>query len=750
MKNKLIYDTPCTEWVEGMPLGNGKIGAMIWGDYGNETITLNHKSLVRANIQKKIKTSHLIPKIRELIMSGKSQEAQDIFNLACKKYPPNPNSYQVFCELKFDFNHRVNQKYSRMLDMQKALVEIGNIDYKITAFTDFVHNIFVVKIASNQNRNLDFKVKVDRSEDKECYIHKRFVGNEFHFNASFIEGVEFSSVIRVKTTDGTVEWIDDRIVFEGCSMVEIRQSFCTGISCDHVEIECGKILASCEHLVFDDLLQSHTKSYESFYNRADIKLTIDKDEIAFEDEYLNLIHGKNVENSIYEYLFNSARYYTISASAPESDLPMNLQGIWNNSIDPMWQCGYTTDMNIQMHYWLTFAGNLSECHKPVFKWLFKNEQIMRDQAKNIFGCRGYYIPQYTDDKMTPACWQDLDAAAFQILWNGAAGWLAQHFYEYWKYTGDDSFLMEYTYPFLRECANFFIDYLCIGEDGKYMSCPSLSPENRTKDGNWLVNTSTIDLSIIRELFSNLIKINTQYNLNDENYSHWVKILENLIDYPINHDGAMLEWVEDVAVLDPYHRHISHIYGLFPSKLFVNLEDENLYNATIKALHKRREGGFGSAASWSHAWYACCFARIGDGDASLCCIDDLLHSGVMSNLLTVHNDWREQGLSNKMIDYKLLQIDALLGAASAVCEMFVQSYDKYILIAPAIPKKWSSGKVNGLMAYGNFEVSIEWKEHVLTDLNIISHKGGTLKLKILCRASATIEIETKKDQLIKII
>ena len=730
MSDKLTYSSPALEWTDGLGIGNGSIGAMVWGVAGKEVFTLNHDHLFRNNIKKDIKTAHLIPKIRELMLSGKTKEAQELFNDECSKYSTGCNSYQVFGELKFDIDcERDTTDYTRNLNMGDAFCEMsyatGNDKYYCRAFSSILKNVIAVKY-QKINGSFDCSLAFTRPQDPSCLYEITFYNNVLEFNAEFVEGVKFKAGIEI-ITDGRVEFNGSKLNFKQISNVELRIALATSYETDDVDKKCSEILEKLINVSFEDLMAENSLENKKLYDRVEFSLGESDFSKNTDEHYLAFTSGNPIDNAVYKNLFNAARYYTISASYGDS-LPMNLQGIWNDSIVPMWECGYTTDLNVQMHYWLTLPGNLAECQMPLLKWLSSMAKTMERQAKNVFGCNGYYIPQYTDIMQTPTCWGNY--AMFQVLWSGSAGWLSQHFYEYYKYTGDTQFLKNYALPFMRGSAKFYMDFLVKNNDGKYITLPSLSPENTTTEGNWLVQTSTIDISIINELFSNLIKLNDELLLNDEDREKWQDVVDNLIDYPINKDGVLEEWVENVQQADPYHRHLSHLYGLFPSKMFAEMPDKTLYNAAIKALKKRLSGGYGSAASWSHSWYACCFARIGDGDSALSCIDNLLKGGTLPNFLTTHNDWREQGLSNKMIDYKLIQIDALLGAATAIIEMFVQSDEEKIKIAPAVPKKWqeSGGEIKGLKIYGGHEINLKWEKCKIKHFDIKWHSDRKCKIE----------------------
>lgn len=725
----LSYNTPAAEWIEGLPVGNGSLGAMIFGEPGNEIITLNHDQLWRNKIDKQINTADIIPEMRHLVLAGKALEAEELFKKKTAGINSRINPYQIFCNLKISLDQvKEYTDYSSILDLEQGLASVffssEGIKYLYELFVSRKYNAVFLKIAVDRKNALNCSFMIDRIADSECSWNCGREENNLLFTGEFIEGVSFSAVANLDYASGKLRQNQNKLLIEEATEIGLKIVLETSFSGNEPLPACRKKIRELGPFSYEDIKEQHIKEHGSLFRRVEFNISKPEKEQTTAQLYNDVFSGNVIDNIMYEYLFNMGRYLMISASRPGS-MPINLQGIWNDSIAPGWESGYTMDMNMQMQYWMALPCNLAECEHPVFDWITGNKEKMLRRSKEVFGFEGAYIPQYTDFKMTPEI--DLPHGSFQVLWPGAAAWMARHFYEYWKYTGDDQFLFDAVFPYLKMCADLFKGILVKDTSGKYISCPSSSPENRTKKGAWLVNTPTMDISLVQELMGNLLSIDAEFKLNDPEVPVWQDIRDNMTSYPIDEEGTLLEWVEDTAVMDPGHRHISHIYGLFPGKLFSPEKTPELYQAAVNAVRKRRENGFGSCATWSHAWYACCFSRMGEGDEALRSIDNIIKSGLIRNFLTTHNDWRDNSLSSRQVTYRLFQIEALLGATAAIAEMFVQSFDEGIKILPSLPKKWPSGEVKGLRAYGGFEIGIRWKHGKLLRTTVFSHNGGRCRL-----------------------
>lgn len=734
MRNKVLsFLSESNEWIEGLPLGNSKLGVMVWENIPSQVFSLNHENLWRHNNKAEINTSKVIGQIRELILSGKSNEAHNLFISQFSNHFINCNAYQPF----FDFLITPHGKYEsckRNLNLENAICEVRHIskqnELTYSAFVSQKHNVIIIKITSDNPEIFD--LKITRQHDSDCKYDFEFHNNIGIFNGVFKEGIGFSAVMSLEDFDGELLINGKEATLYNAKRLIVKIALDTSYNNEKPLEACKKNIENIYNIQIEEIIEQHKSDFKEQFNTIEFSLGA-KEQKTTEEMYQSIFNDeKCISNNMYEQLFNMARYMLLSSSS-ENSLPMNLQGIWNIDVKPEWESGITTDMNIQMDYWLALPAGLPQTQFALFNWIEKMYPVMKKQSKDIFSANGVYIPQYTDVFMVPTVFDW--AGSFQVLWSGAAAWISQHFFEHYKYTNDEEFLFKKALPFMKECALFYKDFVVKNENGQYIVCPSASPENMTEKGDWLVNTSTMDIALIKELTKNLMYVNKKFNLNDADFQYWKDLYDNVVEFPVARDENdnilyLEEWVEHSKQGDLGHRHISHIYGLFPGKLFFEKGNEYLKEAAIKALHRRRENGFGSCATWSHAWYACCFARIGDENQALKSINDLMETGMISNFLTTHNDWREGDKSCKMIDHKLFQIEALLGVAASMCEMLLQSYDDYIYILPSLPEKWASkGYIKGIRSYNNLKFDLYWENAIIKEVYIYTVTSGQVNLKV---------------------
>jgi len=693
------------EWLSGYPCGNGHTGFMLWGESGSETLSFNHEELFRKKIKKDIKTAHIIPEIRRLTLMGDSKSAESLFNEAAADCDPYCNPYQTFCELRLDFETENVTDYCRTLDLSTGITSVKTNTYCIEAFTDLNSDTNILKIEFAKPCTI--KAEYSRENDPECETNSDFVDSFYCFNGRFIEGVSFSAKTFI-LTDGNLKQ-GKAIEIENCKSVELRTILVIGDE----EAELSKkdyVSLKTEHV------ESFKKQFERF------EFSVSSEDKNSEQLYIDATKKLEYDNAIYEYFVNLAKYVYITAG--NGKLPLNLQGIWCDKIKPMWDCGYTTDINVEMAYFPANAIGFADYQMRLFDWLDSHRDTMARQCEHIFGIKdAAYVPQYTDVDMVPSSWRDF--GSFQVLWSGAAAWLSSLYYEYWKTTADDGFMIERGLPFMKRCAKFYEEFLFKDENGKYRICPSCNPENWTKNIDQLVDSATMDISIIHELMHNLTDVCERLGINEEKISVWQEIDENLIDYPYLQDGTLAEYWTDIEPIEENHRHLSHVYGMYPAKLFKG--DKKMEEATEKALKLRHKKGFEGTSSWSMSWHACLAARMGKPEKACEYIGYLAEAMLMENYLPSHNDWREG--TRFCFGDKIFQIDAIFGITAAVCEMLIYSDDNSTTLLPALPEAWQkNGSVNGLCGYGGFKYDIIWENGKIIKLKISSAKQGRIIIK----------------------
>lgn len=735
--NQLRYHSPAEEWVEGLPLGNGRIGLMAYGSPGKERFALNADNLFRRRERKHIRTAKLMPRLRQLVLEGRGEEADALFLKETAHIAPNCNAYQPFAELQVVRECVDALEYVRWIDLDEAMAgvryqtENGKTEWRM--FASAADQLLVWENTMEVPANL--RIGISREFDEECAVQTAWTDMEGVFRGRFIEGTEFVAVLRIQT-DGQTCPEPDHLSIRKARKLEIRAALVAAFDGEDPESCCRNILAAAQDKDIAALCHAHAAEYQSLYGTMALKLDAD-DERDTDVLYAEAMRG-NPAPRLSEQMFAFARYLLISSSR-HGCLPVNLQGLWCSDLHPMWDCGYTTDMNVQMAYWMAEPANLSVCHEALFDWIDDNIPEMERQCEAIFGVRGgAYIPQYTDRFMIPTCWRDF--GAFQVLWSGAAPWLARHYYEHWRYSGDNEFARRRAFPFMKRCMNFYLQFLQSDENGRLILAPSANPENWTESGGQLVNTATMDLALAHELAKNLLEINERLEIEDPMAQQWAEVDARLAEYPVDEEGALREWLDFREAIDPGHRHLSHLYGVFPARLFQG--KPQLEEAAMRAIEKRLAGGIGHSASWSFAWYACLFARLEQGNAALRFLDHLVKGTLLPNLLTAHNDWRESDQYSHMVEGKIFQIDALLGSAAAMCEMLAAEREGTFALLPALPERWRrKGSVHGLRMYGGREISMDWSEGEVVRLEITSN--GEEEVKVRFPDGTEKQIRTKR-------
>ncbi|MBE5766929.1 MAG: hypothetical protein E7335_07185 [Clostridiales bacterium] len=733
MYDKLHFVTPSDEFQTGSPLGNGTIGTMHWGMPGQDVFTFNHDSLYRNKPHEDVKTGHAMETMRELVNSGRAREAEAFYNEQVGDIPRCANPYQPFMDVTFAMDMGGEYRnYRKTLDMENALLrfsyELDGKNIRWEAFVTAVHGVSVIRVACDSP--ICCTLIPSRPEDPECTFTIADEDGMFCTYGDFPENHPFLSCSKIKT-DGILRCEDGKVRMEAFTECTVY----TALSVDESENTSLKAILSALP-GYEEILSAHTKDFSDIYRR--IKFDLNAPETKAEDAWKASVEGET-PIAMYGYLVNFSRYCIISSSRKGS-LPINLQGLWNREIDPPWLSGYTMDINIQMAYWPAQILNLSALEEPLFDWVLSNWDTMQKHAQNIFGAEdAVYINQTTDMYMTPNC-EDW-VAAFQALWSGACAWIGQHFYNYWRYTNDDEFMRTKGFPYLKACAKFYFSFLYKNAEGKYEISPSFNPENTTVDGVWTVNTATMDILLVHELMQNLISVNRALNLNDPDEERWREIDRNMKDYYYLEDGTLHEFSDATVEKDTCHRHLSHLYGLFPGDLWIR--DEKLKEASIKGVFRRLSKGLSSTSSWCVSWHACCFAAMGDGDRALEFVDHLIRSSLMENFLTSHYDWRD-GTAYAW-GPKRFQIDSLMGISRAIANMFLRSDDLCTTILPALPKRLPNGSFCGLRGYDSFEYDIYWENGRLKKLVAYANRGGKIRLRIAENGICCNRPYDRKDQ-----
>lgn len=732
-KNNMYYDTPANNWNEALPIGNGRIGAMIFGSLEKEQFQLNEDSVWYGGYRDRNNPDALknLSKIRELILKGEITKAEKLMVASLSGVPQSMRLYQPLAELFLNFdNHKHEVKdYHRHLDLSTA---IHTVSYKLNGylytretFSSNEDNVMIIHLTTTKPDGITFTTLLKRGK---FYDNITSLSNE---NGVYMsgnlgaDGMELGAMLKVITDNNSQKVIGEQIWVDNAKEVTIyvdgTTTFRGGNNIfSYIENNINKAIK----YTYNELKSRHISNYQELYNRVKLSLSDNKNN--------NLTATIN-NNLIYELYFNFGRYLLISCSRPDC-LPANLQGLWNKDMAPAWDSKYTININTEMNYWPAEICALSECHKPLFDLIKRMVVNGRITAQKMYGCRGFVAHHNTD------IWADTAVQDWWVpgsYWVMGAAWLCTHIYAHYEYTMDIDFLEEF-YPIMRESAIFFEDFL-IEHEGYLKTCPSVSPENRfiLPNGEIASNGigSTMDNQILTDLFSQCISSAKILKKPQSEIAEYETILNKLQPTRIGKYGQIMEWDKDYEEQDMGHRHISHLYGLHPSNQISIDKTPELAKAAIVTLERRLSHG-GGHTGWSRAWIINDYAKLCMGNEALNHLKLLLTKSTLPNLFDNHPPF---------------QIDGNFGATTAIALMLVQSTIDTITLLPALPDEWCNGHVNGLKLRGGLTIDISWSNNMLDSLTLYTTKRyhGSMLYNIPCNKNVNAnhnitDITTKQD------
>lgn len=746
MNNKLWFEKEAKLWTDGLPVGNGRLAAMVMGGIRRERLSLNHEWLWRGkNRSRDTKgCSEALPQVRELLLNGKYKEGTDLANKVFVREGHKSGEYhtidpyQPAGDLYFEPDHGEVTNYNRELDIENAIVRVtyDTTDGIKICREVIAHNtmgIIIMRISS-ANGLVGGNFSFDRVTDPECTLEFGTRPSGLWMDGKFIEGVSFRVEAFIRATGGKVESIDNRC-FKVSDTKEILVLINIGTSAKGILPidECSKYPIPEQEWKL--LLEEHTKQYRKVYNRIKLEINGGNSWDVPTDQRINGYKNGVKDPYLAVLYFNYGRYL-FCASSVNCELPPNLQGKWNGDICPPWESDYHHDINLQMNYWLAEPTGLQDCTDNLFLYMEGMLPAARKAAKDIYGCNGILIPLTND----PWC-RATPAATGWDVWIGAAPWLAQHMWWHYEFGGDINFLKDRAYPFIKEVAEFYESYLYKDENGILQIVPSQSPENRFAESGdenpvSICVSSAMDIQLAQELMSHAIKASEILAIDKEKRLIWLDITEKLPKLKIGSKGQLLEWNEELTEAEPGHRHFSHLYGLYPGDLIDAERTPELYEAARTSFEMRLSAG-GGHTGWSRVWAACLYARMGEGNKAF---DEFKHLisdftvGSMLDTCPYHTG-------------AVFQIDGNLGGVAAVVEMLLQSYHGELNFLPALPDEWQDGKITGLRARGGYTINLEWIDGRLKIAEIIPLNDG---LCIINRKGGKYQVTDSTDQKIDVV
>ena len=717
---KIWFDKPTNKWNEGLPIGNGSFGAMVFGTPQKEQITLNEETIWSGKknyeADKKGGAAHL-SEIRELIFDRKYAEAEAMVSdkLLGERAPSGSVAYQMLGNLVIQRDNVDDySQYKRSLNLNNACAqtefESQGIKYYSEALSSYPDQTVVLRYTANKDKAISFSAWVKRSPDTKIVYTEE--GIEFSEHVNHGVGVKFHSIVNFDVRNGDVSVENGQFKVTDADEVIIRIVAASDYWGDEPKAKCEETLAKVLSKDYEEIKRDHIADYKYYFDRVELHLSEAQTQDLPTDVRLKNVKNGAVDNYLTELQYHFGRYLLISSSRPGT-LPANLQGIWVTGFTPPWNSDYHININIQMNYWPAEMVNLSECHEPFLKFIGNLREMGRITAKETYGCRGF-VAHHTSD-----AWYSTYAFGKPGygMWPMGAAWCCEHLYTHYEYTEDKDYLRDYAYPIMKEAALFFVDFLVKDpHTGLYVSGPSISPENRflTEDGKTVaVNMGpTMDRAIIFELFTNCIKSAKVLGIDDD----FVQILEDkMAQMPpleIGSDGRLMEWTEEFKEKDPGHRHISHLYALHPSNQISKTLTPELFDAAKKTIEYRLSHG-GGHTGWSRAWIINFWARLLEAEKAHENILALQRKSTLPNLLDLHPPF---------------QIDGNFGLVSGMTEMLMQTHVGEINILPALPQAWANGNVKGIVARGGFVVDMEWADGELLQIKVVSRLGNDLKLR----------------------
>ncbi|SFS20435.1 alpha-L-fucosidase 2 [Granulicella pectinivorans] len=783
----LWMEQPATAWQDALPVGNGRMGAMVFGGVAAERVALNDDTLWSGGPRdwNNPGAKEHLPVVRRLVLVDKNYQAADE---ECRKMegPWNQN-YEPLGDLLIDMEDMGDtSSYARSLDLDSAVAKVefsaGGVRYQREVFASFPDDVILVRLTASGPAKITAKVRLrsllhssNSAQGRRLLMTGKapkqslpqYVSTQPAVTYSEVagEGMYFASVVDVRASGGKVEaQTDGSMHVSGASSLVICVGCATGfrgfssmpdMPLEQVVAKATAIVDRASNMPYAQLRARHVEDHRTLFRRVRLELPSTSDASLATDQRVEAF-ARNADPSMLVLVFNLGRYLLISSSRPGSQ-PANLQGLWNADVRPPWSSNWTTNINVEMNYWAAETCNLSECHLPLIAMVGDLSVNGAKTAEVNYGTPGWCAHHNVDlwRQSAPAGNAESWAMPTWANWPMAGVWLCAHLWEHYRFTGDKPYLRDVAYPVMRGAAEFCAGWLIDDGEGGLTTCPSVSPENIFVAPNGqMANVSagaTMDIALIREIFLNCTEAAKLLGVDTEFRGRMVALTQRLPPYKIGRFGQLQEWSIDFEEKYPGMRHLSHLYPLYPGEQITPRSTPDLAVAARKSLERRLEFAFkeqGAFTGWGRAWVIALWARLQDGDMAWDSLKTLVNHSLNGNLFDDVNDTHlAPGTTvSKGVPGFIFQIDANLGTPGGIAEMLMQSHNNEIALLPAIPADWKQGKVKGLRARGGLEASIEWNGPKASKATVQPLQDGTFRFRAP-KGQRLVTLKKKKDNLL---
>lgn len=761
---KLWYNAPATVWEEALPIGNGRIGAMVYGNPLQEVYQLNEESIWSGYPQdwNNPKAANALPQVREAVDRGDYAKASELWKANAQG--PYTARYLPMANLMLDQLTRGEARnLYRELNISNALstvtYEADGVKYRRTSFISYPDQVMVIKIAADRPQAVSLHIRlnsllrytVQTKGEKTLILNGKapaYVANRDYDPHQVVyddkRGTQFKVQVELLPDGGHCEANDSALTVRNANEVVLLLSAVTDFGNKKMALK------KCKR-PYQELLQRHTDDHQQLFNRLQLSLGTEnlQKEALPTNERLKSFEQDPTDNGLTELYYQYGRYLLIASSRP-GGLPANLQGIWNRHVQPPWGSNYTTNINTEMNYWPAEITNLPECFLPLSDFIGRLAVNGAQTAKVNYGINRGWLAHHNSDvwaQTAPTGGYDSDpkGAPRWSCWPMAGVWLCQHLWEHYAFGGDKKYLSKTAYPLMKGAAEFLLQWLQKDpETGYWITNPSTSPENRfryidkegKKQNGEISRSSGMDLGLAWDLLTNCIEASTVLDTDKAFRQQCMDVRANLQPFRIGSKGQLLEWDKEFEETDPNHRHVSHLFALHPGRQIIPEQQPELAAACQRTLEIRGDGGTG----WAMAWKINFWARLRDGNHAF---------GMLKNGLryvdATQVSVRGGGTYANLFDaHPPFQIDGNFGGTAGITEMLLQSHAGYIHLLPALPDNWQSGSIKGVRARGGFTIDMEWKESRITRLSVTSHSGGTCRIREATSPHEEV-IETEKGK-----